>query len=97
MRASIEVAGTACPDLEPQKMKSQYFQEYHLIKDVASLYTITWIGLHCHLLTLQIGAAPTFGIFFLKPENHSQQESDTELFFNNFRIHCYFFCTSYNF
>ena len=71
-------------------MKYQYFQEYHLIKDVASLYTITWIGLHCHLLTLQIGAAPTFG-FFLKPENHSQQESDTELFFNHFRIHCYFF------
>ena len=96
MRASIEVAGTACPDLEAQKIKSQYFQEYHLIKDVASLYTITWIGLHCHLLTLQIGAAPTFG-FFLKPENHSQQESDTELFFNHFRIHCYFFCTSYNF
>ena len=29
--------------------------------------------------------------FFLKPENHSQQESDTELFFNHFRIHCYFF------
>ena len=29
--------------------------------------------------------------FFLKPENHSRQESDTELFFNHFRIHCYFF------
>ena len=48
-------------------MKSQYFQEYHLIKDVASLYTITWIGLHCHLLTLQIGAAPTFGFFLKNP------------------------------